>query len=123
MKAGDTFRFRSKETHLWMVISDPEADSSRVLIVNMTTFRPDKEQTCLLNPGDHECVEHNSCINYAESRVYSNAHLDDPLARDRIVLYSELRSEILAMVREGAARSTRMKLEHGSILIDQELIE
>lgn len=70
MKTGDTFRFRSGDPHLWIVISDPAKDADKVLIVNVTSWRGDKDQTCLVGPGDHPLIEHNSCINFRGSRVY-----------------------------------------------------
>ena len=40
MKAGDAFyiRDRSVDTHLWVVISDPQRDPARVIMVSVTTF-------------------------------------------------------------------------------------
>jgi len=53
VKAGDTFyiRDRSVDTHLWVVISDPEKDAERVVIVSMTTYENYKEDVCLLDQG------------------------------------------------------------------------
>lgn len=123
MKAGDTFRFRAHDNHLWIVTSDPALNSKMVLIVNVTTWRRDKEQACLLGPQDHEQISHNSCIHYAGSRIYDDAHLEDLLANDKIVLHAPLRSDVLRRIREGAVASTQMKLEHGQIIIDQELVD
>ncbi|MEX2119929.1 MAG: hypothetical protein WD847_10080 [Pirellulales bacterium] len=123
MKAGDTFRFIIGDDHLWMIISDPGLDKSKVLLVNLTTWRADKEQTCLVNPGDHPSVQHNSCIYYRGSRVHSDAHLNSMLNLGRIVLQDPLADSLLARIREGAARSLLMRLEHGQILFDQGLVE
>ena len=123
MKAGDTFRFRSGEHHLWMVISDPDKDPESVLVVNLTTWRADKDQSCLLGPSDHELIEHNSCIHYRGSRVYPNRHLDWLFTSDRIVMHAPLSPHVLQLVREGAATSPTMKLAHGQIIFDQGLVE
>ena len=123
MDAGDTFRFRANETHLWMVISDPALNKDRVLIVNMTTWRADKDQSCLLNSGDHPAVHHNSCISYADSRVHPDAHLNSPIASGQAFLDQKLSPVLLKRVRDGAARSKRMRLDHGQLLIDQGLVE
>ncbi len=39
MKAGSTFYIcdRNVDSHLWVVISDPERDPLRVIMVSMTT--------------------------------------------------------------------------------------
>lgn len=123
MNAGDTFRFRSGDEHLWMVISDPGVDSSKALLVNCTTWRADKEQTCLLNPGDHPAIEHNSVVYYAGSRVHSLVHLHYLLNNDKIVLHDPLSAQVLTRVREGAASSKQIRLDHGQILFDQNLVE
>jgi hypothetical protein len=122
MEAGDTFRFVSKDTHLWIVISDPAVNRDQVLIVNVTTFRSDKETTCRLNPGDHPAIVHNSCVNYAEARVYSDSQLLHLEQKRRIVMYDKVCPEILALIREGAVRSVHMRLRYGQILIDQGLV-
>jgi len=122
--AGDTFRFlNGEDPHLWMVISDPELDANEVLIVNVTSWRADKEQTCLLGPGDHPAIAHNSCIFYKGSRVHSHSHLNWLYNSGKIVLVEPLSASLLKRVREGAAGSVRMRLDHGRILITQGLVE
>jgi hypothetical protein len=43
----------SLDSHIWMVVYDPSKDPERVVIVNMTTWRADKDQACVLQVGDH----------------------------------------------------------------------
>jgi len=54
----DTFFFAGiARKHLWVVISDPAANPcGPVVIVGLTSYRPNVESTCLLYPGDHEFV-------------------------------------------------------------------
>ncbi len=123
MKAGDTFRFRSGEIHLWMVISDPALDRTKVLLVNMTTWKPEKEQVCLLNPGDHPEVDKNSCIPFIHAKVYPDSHLEHLLSIDRIIIKEELSRKLLQRIREAAVSSRFLRLEYGQILIDQGLVD
>lgn len=123
MNAGDTFRHKRHDKHLWIVLSDPRVNQQEVLLVNMTTWRADKDQACLLNPGDHEEVEHNSCINYEDARVCSESHLNHLELSDSIVLCPPLKPDVLARVRAGAAQSTRITIKHYELLVEQELIE
>ncbi len=62
MNAGDTFKIpqpeTSLDTHLWVVISDPAADAENILIVNFTTSRADSDKACILQPGEHPFVRH-----------------------------------------------------------------
>lgn len=126
MYAGETFFFREKQAHFWIVLSDPALDASRVLLVNVTTFQrgsSHKEDVCRLYPGDHGFIEHESCINYHDSRVYPDAHLTSMLARDRIVLHDALEPHILKRIRDGASLSRRIPFEHLEILLDQGLLD
>jgi hypothetical protein len=47
VKAGDTFYVgdRSVDTHLWVVISDPEKDAERVVTVSVTTYEDWNDST------------------------------------------------------------------------------
>jgi hypothetical protein len=36
MEAGDTFKY-GRQSHLWIVVSDPQVDRAEVVISNMTT--------------------------------------------------------------------------------------
>ncbi len=71
MKAGDAFyiRDRSVDTHLWVVISDPQKDPGRVIMVSVTTFEDYKEDVCPIDAGDHPRVTHRSCVAYHEARM------------------------------------------------------
>ena len=59
MKAGDTILIAepgtSNDSHLWMVISDPEQDA-KCLIVNFTSWRADKDQACVIEYDEHPYV-------------------------------------------------------------------
>lgn len=123
MKAGDAFHFVRLERHLWIVLSDPEQDPHRVLLVNVTSWRADKEQVCLLNPGDHECVEHNSVINYEDARVVGSPHLVSLVASGGVILHESVSPALLHYIREKAAESKRMKTGHFQILLDQGLVD
>ncbi len=101
MQAGDAFRFaQGEDGHLWIVVSDPRIDSARVLLVNVTTWRPDKDQTCLLNPGDHPAIEHNSVIHYAGSRVHSDEQLNFLENHKRLVLNQPVSPALLHRIRK-----------------------
>lgn len=123
MISGECFFFREKESHLWIVASDPRRNPLRVLIVNLTTHvvgHPFKETVCLLDVGDHPFVKHPSCVNYADSRLVTDAQLTSLLARDRIVLVDALAPKVLDRIRRGASLSRKIPIENLQVLIDQE---
>jgi hypothetical protein len=126
VEAGETFFFRSREDHLWMIISDPSIDAEQVVIVNLTTYRKGsvlKEIACLLHPDDHPYIRHESCVNYHDARVYPDKHLTSLLARDKITLNVPLAPEILKRVRDGASLSTKIDAKHLTILLDQGVLD
>ena len=60
METGDTLIIPipgvNLDSHLWIVISNPIADPERIVLVNFTKYRADKDQACVLNVGDHEFI-------------------------------------------------------------------
>lgn len=64
MNAGDTFLIKDKnlDEHLWVIISDTAIDDKQVVVVNFTTSHPSKESFCLVQPGDHPFIRHETCI-------------------------------------------------------------
>jgi hypothetical protein len=120
---GETFFFPESNAHLWIVASNPAKDLQNVLLVNVTTYDPAdrfKENACLLSHGDHAFIKHCSCINYADSRVFTDAHLTSLLARGRIKLQDKLDPAVLKRVRDGASLSKRIPLKNLQILMEQE---
>lgn len=117
--AGDCFKYiQKREPHLWVVISDPERDSN-VLIVNLTTFRHHKDDTCILNQGDHPFVQHETCINYACGEVPTGGHLADLMNRERIKLQDRMSPDILKRIQDGALTTPHIPARHRRLLIRQ----
>ena len=59
---GDTLFFKD---HLCVVISDPAQDPNRVVVVAFTTRESWTDEGCVLYPGDHPFIQHDTCIDYA----------------------------------------------------------
>jgi hypothetical protein len=123
MDAGSTFLLTQVDNHLWIVLSDPKIDASNVLLVSVTTATRLKESVCLLNVGDHPWIRHESCVSYEHAKVVKMETLDELKFQGLLKLEQPISATILKRVREGAARSVRMRLEDAQVLIDQGLIE
>lgn len=127
MNAGDTFRIpepgTSLDSHLWVVISDPAVDPARLLIVNFTTRRKDSDPACILQAGEHPFVHHETCVNYGGAKVVSVAQIQTLLQKGLLSSHAALSDVLLKRIRDGAAASERMSLDHADILIEQGLIE
>jgi hypothetical protein len=124
---GDTFRVTDPgstlDRHLWIVLSNPEADPEAILIVNMTSWGTQKDPACVLGAGDHPFLSHKSCVNYRDAKVLSAARLEALLSAKHIAKQPPLSKDVLARVLCGAATSRFIALDHAKLLADQGLIE
>ena len=125
MKAGDTFYIseRGVDAHLWVVISDPDRDVERVVLVSMTTYEDYKEDVCLLDVGDHPRVSHKTCIAYNEARMTTLANLRALQDGGHLRAQVSVTKELLARIRDGVSRSTKINYKYVEILLEQEVIE
>jgi hypothetical protein len=125
MKAGDTFSIsdRGVDTHLWVVISDPDRDAERVVLVSMTTYEGYKEAVCLLDVGDHPRVSHKTCIAYNEARLTTLEKLRVLMDGGHLIVQAPVSKEVLTRIRDGVSRSTKIKPKFMDILLEQEVIE
>ena len=127
MKPGDTFIIpqpgTSLDSHLWVVISDPAQDAKAILIVNFTTLRGDSETACVLALGEHPFVKHETCVNYRGAKVVSDADISALMKSGHLRPHAVVSDAILKRMRDGAANSSRMSLEHAEILSSQGLID
>ena len=84
LKRGDTFLIpkNPKETeHLWVVVTEVDEHSKKAICVNVTTRRPYSDTTCVLMPGDHPFVQHESVINFSDAREMAIDLVEQALAK------------------------------------------
>src|SRR5205807_1810394 len=93
-----TFLRTDSDRHLWIILSDPEKNPDQVLLVNLTTWDERKEKVCLLGPGDHPWVTHQTCINYGDAVLTSFAKLLEAKDGGAVKLQEPLSEEILKRV-------------------------
>lgn len=125
MNLGDTFLRTDSDRHLWVVLSDPSKDPDNVLLVNLTSWKPEKERACILNCGDHPWVTHETCVNYNDFDAVITTLAKLHAAKDggALKLQSPLSQKILQLILQGAAKSVRLSLEKAEILARQGLID
>jgi hypothetical protein len=125
MKAGSTFYIRDRDvdTHLWVVISDPDGDPTRVIMVSMTTYENYKEAVCLLDVGDHPSISHKTCIAYNEARMQTRDRLNTLIGGGYLSMQPPVSEEVLRRIRAGVSQSTKIHYKYIEILLDQEVIE
>lgn len=124
MNAGDAFKLVGvADQHLWIVLSDPSIDSTRVLIVNLTTYDRYEDQAVILNIGDHPFVAHKTCVAYSRARMASDAQLEQLRTSGKLTPYTPVSRELLERLRLGALTSDRIKTEHLELLRNQGFVE
>ena len=127
MKAGDTFLIdqpgTSLDSHLWIVISDPMVDSEDVVIVNLTSWRADKDQACFLDVGDHPYVSHRSCVAYFGAKRVSVSAMEALVSSGAVVPHSAVTATVLQRIRMGVLDSKTCPMEIAECLANQGLIE
>lgn len=126
LTTGDTLRVTdpggSYDSHLWIVLSKPELDKEHVLIVSFTSWRSDKDQACVLDKGDHPYIVKKTCVNYADSKIVSEVHINELLRSGVLEKHRPVSLVLLERIRERAMLSKFMPLDHGQLLIDQGLV-
>jgi hypothetical protein len=122
MEAGDTFLLSQVDDHLWVVLSDPDRDADRVLVVSVTTWRDGKDPACMVERGEHPFVTHRSCLAYVEARVLSRDNFFTFKDGGLLKSHQRVSPELLARMREGAARSGNLKPALLEILRQQGLV-
>ncbi len=122
MDAGATFLFVALDIHLWIIISDPSIDPDNVLIVNLTSWASGKDQSCVLRPGDHPWIRHDTCVNYQDSQITTLKKLIAARDGRALTLNAPIDSAVLKRIRDCSLNSTKMPLDHADILINQGLV-
>jgi len=102
------------------VLSEPLKDAEHVVIANFTTWRADKDQSCIIEPGEHSFVKHKSCVSFGDARIVTDALLDEQLAASAFRPHDPLDSQLLTKIRRSAADSRRMKTAVWQVLEDQQ---
>ncbi|MBT3198360.1 MAG: hypothetical protein HN350_00430 [Phycisphaerales bacterium] len=122
---GDTFLLANSgiNNHLFIIISDPLLDPDKIVTVNLTSWDSTKDQSCIVDSGEHPFVRHKSCIRYEGDRLITAEQYDLHLSGDRLISQSPVSEELLGRILAGAAVSRHFPLGHRKILEDQRLID
>jgi hypothetical protein len=68
-------------------------------------------------------VHHETCVNYAGAKVVAGAQIQTLLQKGLLTSHIALSAALLKRIRDGAAASERMPLDHADILTKQGLQE
>ena len=133
MKAGDAFLIKKglKDTgHLFVVLSDPEKlpDSifpDRVFLAMLTTKEKWKEDSCVLKPGDHPFLKHDTVAAFdtPPSLFITLQQLQTLKDQKWLIDKGEVSMDVLRRLREGYANSDYRKDKIYQFLFRQRVID
>jgi hypothetical protein len=125
MKLGDTFvPVGGANDHLHVVVSDPDLDPARVLLVPVTTFVAGlKEDVCLFNANEHEWIRHTSCIGYGHAKTASLDVLHNLRDKGLLAVMRPFDRLLLKRIWSGAAKSVKLHMDFANILAEQGFID
>lgn len=124
MRAGDALRFSGiADIHVWMIVSDPQRDPARVLMVSFTTWQPHLDQACIVEVGEHPFITGRTVINFSRARLTTNDVLDQLAAAGRFQPLAPLSPALLRKIRNAAMDLSTLPLELADVLLDQDLVD
>lgn len=97
---------RPGQSHLWMVLTDPDAATQKVIAVMVVSERPTTDHTVTLNVGDHPFIEHASNVDYRTTRPFPVSKLASVIVGSG-ELRENLSKGVLKSVRKGVFTSSR----------------
>ena len=74
------------------------------------------EDCCLLGPGDHPFIEHDSYVDYRFTRLEPEEHLQGRVQEGAFVKKEACSPELIKRIIQGALKSRRISREHKKIL-------
>lgn len=122
---GTTFWTNPKHphlpSHLHLVISDPSKNAGEIAVVNVTTLRNEYDPSCILAPGDHPAIRHESFVGYKRGWVVNLNALKMLLDAAQIHRALELSPAVLVRVQKGAMASPKTPPRIKGLLAEQGL--
>ena len=112
MNAGETFHAQapgSTRPHLYVAVTDPDPEGNFV-IANITSQSESKDQSCVLDVGDHPFIRKQSVVNYAEARITNQDAVSAGARRGVIQYDAPVTPEALAKIQAGALASPQTEL-------------
>jgi len=109
-KAGDTFYLThatGSTPHLWVLLWGPQGAAAAFIAVFLTTRRPYSDPACVLNVGDHPFVTHETAVRYNSPIRWTEAALDEMIARGHGFQRDAVTPDVLERLRNGFLTSAR----------------
>lgn len=124
---GDTFQLSNRSTiidiHLHIIISDPTQNPNQIVTANFTKWRADKDQSCIVEVGEHPFIRVRSCVDYRRNKLIPLNLYEQCLMSGDLVSHDPIRGDLLKRIIYGAGISPFISFGSRQILVDQGLID
>lgn len=108
--------------HLWIIVSDPNIDHQRLVLVPMSTLEEYKECICRIDEGEHPRAQHDSVIEYRFAKVRSSEWLQDKVNEHKARKREDFGQNLLDRIHGKAEDSRFISLDCLHVLSDQNLL-
>ncbi len=101
---GDTYLLRKPNhhvEHLWVVLTELDDATGKVLVINLTTLRSGSDTTVVLKPGDHEFIQHETVVFYLDAQWVPAVALEAAVNRQAGRQLAPCRADVLERIRSG----------------------
>jgi hypothetical protein len=91
--------------HLWVIVTDVDPTTNKAVCVNVTTLQSHSDKTCVLKPGDHRFIKHDSVIKFSDAREMDVALVEQALRAQTTQFVCEAHdpceTELLIRIQQG----------------------
>ncbi|MGI8400654.1 MAG: hypothetical protein ACR2NS_03480 [Gemmatimonadaceae bacterium] len=110
IRAGSTFMMPipgTKLPHLWIVLTDPDPLTEKVIAVMVVSETDNTDKTLTLNVGDHAFIKWPSHLDYGGAQPFRVPILEGKIAASTNALGETIPRPLLQAVRKAVLTSTR----------------
>lgn len=112
-----------EKRHLFALLLDPVVvagygPAPQVLLASICTVKPGLiiDPSCLLAPGDHPFIAHDSYVDYSFTRMETRAHVDKCVESGAFTAKEDCSPELIRRIVQGALVSKRIPREFKKVL-------
>jgi hypothetical protein len=107
IQLGTTLRCNLPPRHIWVVLNDPDASNGQVLMVNLTTLRPNcVDDVCILDHADFEPLDRPTTVAYSRHETGYATGLQQAVDSGYFVEITPVPAATLQKITEGGRQSS-----------------
>ena len=102
--------------HLWVVLGGPCPETGRIVIANLSTTPCPSEETCIIDPDEHDKISSRSYLRFDQVRVVSATEIKRLLETNRCQTTTEAPAKLLKKMQK-AVRDSQVVQQEAIALI------